>query len=204
MPGFLNGPLTGFTDRSKGKGVVASSWLQQVGNSAAQASGGGVLAAPAYATLNPGSINNDNVLVVWTIPAALFAKAGITLEVQANGSVANNTNSKRIKIIVNPTTAVVGAAVVGGTTVADTGAYTTTGAAGWQIGTTLVKYGAAGSNTQMALHAPTIIGATNGSLLVPSALTLTESASFLIAITGNAVTTATDINLNFAQLFATN
>ena len=205
MPGFLQGPVTGFTDRSKGKGVVASSWLQQIGNSAAQASGGGVVAATESAGVNPGSINNDNVLAAWTIPPNFFAKAGVALEIQANGSVANNTNSKRIKIIVNPSTAVVGSAVgTGGTTIADTGAYTTTGAAGWQLGAIIAKYGAAGSNTQIAIHSPTIIGSTNGSLLVPAALTLTENASFLLAITGNAVTTATDIALMFAQLFATN
>jgi hypothetical protein len=40
--------------------------------------------------------------------------------------------------------------------------------------------------------------------VVPTALTLTESSSWLLAITGNAATTATDIAMNFAELFATN
>lgn len=205
MPGFLSGPQSGFTDRSKGKGVVSSSWLGQIGKSAAQASGGGVLAAVNSAGINPGATNADNVLLSWLIPANLFDVAGRALELQANGSVANNTNSKRIKIIVNPATAVVGSTVgAGGTTIADTGAYTTTGAVGWQIGAFISKYGAPGSNTQIAIHSPTIIGSTTSSLVVPSPLTLNESSSFLIAITGNAVTTANDIALNFAQLFATN
>lgn len=204
MPGFLSGPLTGFTDRAKGKGLVSFSWLQQIGKSAAQASGGGVVGGYNGAGISPGTINNDNVLAVWTIPANLFDIAGRAIEIQANGSVANNTNSKRIKVIVNPSTAVVGSAVVGGTTIADTGAYTTTGAAGWEIGALISKIGAAGSNTQTALHTPSVIGATTSALVVPSALTLTESSSFLLAITGNAVTATTDIVMNFAQLFATN
>ena len=204
MPGFLSGPNSGYTDRAKGKGTVSNSWLAQIGKSTAQASGGGVVGAVNSASITPGSINNDNVLAVWQIPANIFDTAGRAIEIQANGSVANNANSKRIKIIVGATTAVVGSAVVGGTTVADTGAYTTTGTAGWQIGAIISKYGAAGSNTQVAVHAPTIIGNTTGSLVVPSFLTLTENASFLLVITGNAVTTATDIVLNFAQLFATN
>jgi hypothetical protein len=204
MPGFLQGPVTGFTDRAKGKGLVSSSWLNQIGNSAAQATGGGVVATTSVVGINPSSTNNDNVLVVWQIPANLFSKAGITLEIQANGSVANNTNSKRLKIWAGATTAVVGSAVTGGTLIADSGAYTTAGAVGWQIGAFITKYGAAGSNTQIAVHAPSIIGTTTSSLVVPTALTLTENASFLLVITGNAVTTATDITLVFAQLFATN
>jgi hypothetical protein len=183
---------------------VASGWIQQIGRSTAQASGGGVVAGYNGAGISPGTINNDNVLVVWTIPANLFDVAGRALEIQANGSVANNVNSKRIKIIVNPSTAVVGSAVVGGTTIADSGAYTTTGLAGWQIGAFISKYGASGSNTQIAVHAPTLIGVTNSPLVAPSALTLVESASFTIVITGNAVTAVGDIVMNFAQIFATN
>ena len=204
MPGFLSGPNSGYTDRAKGKGTVSSSWLAQIGKSTAQASGGGIVAATVNAGINPGLINNDNVLVAWSIPANIFDLAGRILEITANGSVANNTNSKRIKIWAGCTTAVVGSAVTGGTLIADSGAYTTAGSAGWQIGAQIAKYGAANSNTQLAVHTPTIIGNTSGSLLAPSLLTLPESSSFLIAITGNAVTTASDIVLNFAQLFATN
>jgi hypothetical protein len=205
MPGFLTGPLNGFMDRPKGKGLVPSSWLNQIGKSSAYVAGSGNAAVTAVGTpINPGSINNDNVLVAWTIPANLFDIAGRGLMITAMGSVANNTNSKRIKIIWGATTATVGSAVVGGTTIADTGAYTTTGAAGWQISAQVFKYGAQGSNTQIALHQGAVIGSTNGSLVVPSLLTSVESGSVLVAITGNAVTTASDIGLNFAELFVTN
>jgi len=204
MPGILIGPITGFTDRSKGKGIVSSAWLAQMGRSAAAMAGGGNIAAVVSAGISPGSINNDNVLVSWTVPANLFDIAGRGLLITAMGSVANNTNSKTLKIIAGCTTATVGSAVTGGTTIATTTAYTTTGAVGWQIMAQIFKYGAGGSNTQIALHQGAVIGSANQALVVPSALTLTENASFLLAITGNAVTATTDIVLNFAELFATN
>ena len=204
MPGFLIGPLTGFTDRSKGKGVVSSSWLAQVGKSAAQAAGGGVVAAGFGLSISPGSINNDNVLAVWTIPSNLFDIAGRSLQFWLTGSVANNTHSKELKLWVAPTTAVVGSAITGGTLVADSGAYTTTGAAGWSMGVQIAKYGAAGSNTQRAYHQSTQIGNTVSALLPQTSLTLTEAASFTVALTGDAVTATTDIVFDAYEIYASN
>ena len=155
MPGFLTGPVTGFQDRMKVKGMCSSSFLNQIGKSAALVAGSGNIAVTASAGINPGATNADNVLVAWTLPANLFDIAGRGLQITAMGSVANNTNSKRIKIIWGATTAVVGSTVTGGTTIADTGAYTTTGAAGWQIMAQVFKYCAAGSNTQIGLQIPT-------------------------------------------------
>ena len=159
---------------------------------------------PATA-INPGSTGNDNVLAVFSVPANSFdGVSNRGLAITACGSVANNTNAKRMKIIFNATTAVVGSAVTGGTTIADTGSYTTTGAAGWQINAQVFKYGAAGSNTQLCLHESTQIGSTVSSLVSPQQTTATESGAILIAITGNATTTATDIALNFVQINAMN
>jgi hypothetical protein len=56
-------------DRQKGKGTTNSAFLQQIGKSAAQAAGSGNIAALVSAGINPGTINNDNVLAAWTIPA---------------------------------------------------------------------------------------------------------------------------------------
>ena len=205
MPGYLTGPVTGFQDRMKGKGMCSSSFVQQIGSSAALAAGAGNIAALVSPGVNPGATNVDSVLAAWTIPANLFDVAGRGVQITAMGGVANNTNSKRIKIIWSPSTAVVGSTVgSGGPVIADTGAYTTAGAAGFQIMAQVFKYGAKGSNTQIALHQGAVIGATNGALTSPAALTSTESGTILVAITGNAVTTATDIALNFAELFATN
>jgi hypothetical protein len=205
MPGFLVGPLSGFVDRMKGKGMCSSGFLTQIGQSTALVAGSGNAAVYCNsAGISPGSNNNDNVLVSWVIPAKMFDITGRGLQVTAMGSVANNTNSKRIKIFSGCTTAVVGSAVTGGTLIADSGAYTTTGAAGWEIAAQIFKTGAGGSNTQIALHQAAQIGATTSGLVVPTALTLTESSSFILAVTGNAVTTANDIVMNFAELFVTN
>ncbi len=153
---------------------------------------------------NPASTNADIVLAVYALPANSFDAAGRCLNIFAQGDVANNTNSKRIKLWYGCTTAVVGSAVTGGTLIADTGAYTTTGAAGWIVESNVVKYGASGSNTQRGLHASAQIGAVVGSLLPSTALTATENATILIAVTGNAATAATDITLQFFEVNAMN
>ena len=108
-----------------------------------------------------------------------------------------------MKIIFNATTAVVGSTVTGGTTVADTGTVTTNGG-GWSVQANVFKYGAAGSNTQIGLHQQCQVGAAVSALLAPQLITATESGSILIAITGNATTTASDIVFNFAEINAMN
>jgi hypothetical protein len=205
MPGFLQGPLTGFVDRMKGKGMCSSGFLTQIGNSSALVAGSGNASVYSSSTgVSPGTINNDNVLVSWVIPARMFDITGRGLQVTAMGSVSANTNSKRIKIFAGCTAAVIGSTVSGGTLIADSGAYTTAGAAGWQIAAQIFKTGAGGSNTQIALHQAAQIGATTSGLVVPTALTLTETSSFILAVTGNGVTATTDIVMNFAELFVTN
>lgn len=153
---------------------------------------------------NPGAINQDNVLAAFTIPAGSFDIAGRGVNLLSQGSVAATVNSKRLKIYWGCTAAVVGSAVSGGTVIADTGAYTTNNAVGWSLEANVFKYGAAGSNTQLALHMSAQIGLTVGTLLVPSALTSTESGPIIVAITGNAVTVVTDIIYNFFEVNAMN
>jgi len=153
---------------------------------------------------NPSSTAGDYVVGVFSIPAYSFDIAGRGLNFLSQGSVANNTNAKRVKIYWGCTTAVVGNVVSGGTVIADTGSYSTTGAAGWSVEANVFKYGASGSNTQIALHMSAQIGAVVGSLLVPSALTSTESGTILVAVTANAATAATDIIYNFFEVNAMN
>lgn len=155
------------------------------------------------AGISPGATGADNVLAVYAIPANTFDTEGRTIYLSAFGSFAANTNNKRLKIIFNPTAAVVGSTVSGGTTICDTGTVATNGT-GWAIQANVYKYGAAGSNTQLGIHQQAQIGAAVASLLVPQALTATESGMILIAVTGNATTTATDILLNRLEIAAGN
>jgi hypothetical protein len=171
-------------------GNGAGNLIGLCGNASSQLSGAGI---------NPGATGADNVLAVFSLPANSFDIAGRGINIVAQGSVANNTNSKRMKLYFGCTTAVVGSTVTGGTVVADTGAYTTANAVGWALEANVYKYGAAGSNTQLGLHQAAQIGATVGSLLAPASLTATENAAILIAVTGNAATTATDIVLYFFE-----
>jgi hypothetical protein len=142
----------------------------------------------------------DTVIGVYTLPAGSFDVAGRGINILAQGSVANNTNSKRIKIYFGCTAAVIGSVVSGGTVIADTGAYTTTGAAGWSVEANVFKYGIAGSNTQLALHQSAQIGATVGGLVVPSPLTLTESGAIIMAITTTSPTATGDTVYNFMEV----
>ena len=155
------------------------------------------------AGVNPGATGADNVLAVYTLPANSFDAALRGLNIVANGSVAANGNNKRIKLYYGCTAAVVGSTVSGGTVICDTGTVTTSGA-GWSVEANVYKYGAVGSNTQMAFHVSAQVGLTVGTLLAPSLVTATESAGIIIAVTGNATTTATDITYNFLELNAMN
>lgn len=156
------------------------------------------------AGINPGATGADNVLAAYTLPANSFDVAGRVITINAAGSFAATSNNKRVKIIVNPASATVGSTVgASGVTVCDTGTVTTSGA-GWALTASVVKYGAAGSNTQLGLHEQAQIGAAVSSMLAPSAITATESGAILIAITGNATTAATDIVFNFLAVNALN
>ena len=152
-------------------------------------------------SLQPAATGADNVIAVYSIPANTFD--GITntnrgLSFNAVGSVGATANNKRIKIIYNPTAAVVGSTVSGGTIIADTGTSTVSGA-GWSLSAQVFKYGAAGSNTQLAIHQAAQVGSIVSSLIAPAAVTAVESGAILVAVTGNAGTATSDIILNFFE-----
>ena len=149
---------------------------------------------------NPASITNDNVLAIYTVPAGSFSAAGKGIELQAQGNFPlTDTQAKRCKIIWNPSSAVVGSAVV--TTAAsfllgDTGSTTNGGApAGWMLSAQVYKYGAAGSNTQIGQENGAIVGSVHGGMGLASALTTNEAASVIAAVTGNATSSVGDIAL---------
>lgn len=165
---------------------------------------GNVLRQISSAGVNPGATGADNVIAAFTIPANSFDAAGRGLSFLAQGSFAATANTKQVKIIFNPATAVVGSTVGGGgTTVADSGAVATNNL-GWSLQANVFKYGAANANTQIGLHQQAQIGNAVANLLKPSLITAVENAAILVAVTGNATTATTDIVFNFLEVNAMN
>ena len=146
----------------------------------------------------------DLVMATYTVPASAFSAAGKGITIMAAGSFGATSNVKLVKLWVNPATAVVGATIgASGVLICSTASVTTNGT-GWQIEGSLFKYGAAGSNTQIGLHNQAQVGAAVASMLAPNLVTATESGAVLVAITGYASTTVTDVVFNFLQVNATN
>lgn len=184
---------------------------------AQQFGGGAGLIAPAgligrqisSAGVQPGATAADNVLAAFSIPAGSFdaglgSTAGRGVSILAQGSFAATGNNKRVKIIFNPATAVVGSTVgAGGVTIADTGVVATSGG-GWTLQGNVFKYGALGSNTQIGLNQSNLVGATASVLLAPQLITAVESGAILVAVTGNATTAVSDIVFNFLDALALN
>ncbi|MDD5348511.1 MAG: hypothetical protein PHT59_07850, partial [Candidatus Omnitrophica bacterium] len=132
----------------------------------------------------PAATGADTVLVVFTLPADFFNQStGATIFIKVLAHLLNAT-SKTIKIIYNPTAAVVGSTVTGGTTLASSAAVTTNG--GVSLNAFVNKVGIPNSNTQFGgADISQVVGVTP-SLGAGAALTAVENAPILIAITGNA------------------
>jgi len=142
---------------------------------------------------NPAGTAAAYVVAAFTIAAGTLDQAGRAVQFSAFGSFAANTNSKTVQIYYNCTTATVGSAQTGGTAIASTGAVTQSGG-GWVLQAQVVKYGANGSNTQVALHEAAQVS-TVVTPVAPQALTANESNAILCALTINCATTATDAAL---------
>lgn len=158
----------------------------------------------AATAAEPGATGADNVIAAFSIPANAFSSAGRGIVLNAAGGYAGTANTKTVKIIFNPASATVGSTVgAGGTTVATTGALTQSGT-GWLLQAAVFKYGAAASNTQYAKQLNSISGAVDAGVGVPAFPTATESGAILVAVTGNAATAVSDINLNMFTVDAFN
>lgn len=191
---------------SAGAANAINDQVSAVGN-ASPASAGGSSIAPqgdlsvqiSSGGVQPGGTGGDYVLAVFTIPANAFDQAGRGVAIQAQGSFGATVNTKRVKIIFNPSSATVGSVVgSGGTTACDSGSVTTNGG-GWVLNADVFKYGASGSNTQICLNTGAIAGSSHLGTSAPALATATESGAILVAVTGNATTAATDITFNFLQ-----
>ena len=162
---------------------------------------GNLVVQTASAGVSPSATGADKILALATIPAAGFDIANRGISIIAAGN-CPNANSKSIKIIVNPTSPVLGATVSGGTTIASILTSTATG--GWQLAANLFKYGAAGSNTQIALHESGQIGPTVASPHSSGTDDISGKCLNSCRCHGNSSTTNGDVVFNFLQLFAQN
>lgn len=187
--------------RSTGVLVLASSTQTAAGGSAGTFGDEGNINRQISSTgITPGTTAaQDTVLATYTLPASAFDQSGRGISITAAGSFAANADSKDVKIFYNCTTAVVGSAVTGGTVIADSGAVTTNGG-GWELSANVFKYGAAASNTQIAIHSQAQTGGTVSALLAPQLVTAVESGGIIIAVTGRNVTSANDCVFNWLEV----
>ena len=149
--------------------------------------GGALFTSIVAAGQGNGADTSDDVLAVFAVPASLFDIAGRQINVQAMGRTAANANNKRIRVYLGCATAVIGSPVTGGVVIADSGIITAS-AQGWQANASIFKYGAAGSNTQLAQGDVAVAGGTRN-VNVPVLATAPENAVILIAVTGSSPTT---------------
>ena len=191
-----------------GVGVEPSTNLEQFGSGTGNMLAEGNLYRAVYSAasaISPATTGADVVLSVYSLPAnSLDGISNRGLSITAMGLFAANSHNKECKIIFNPTTAVVGSTVgTGGTNIADTSLSTASGV-GWELTANVFKFGVPNSNTQYAQESGSIVGPSHGGIGVPVYPTATENAAILIAVTGNAATTTTDITLNFVEINAMN
>lgn len=160
---------------------------------------------------NPLAGNNadttDDVLVSYSLPASSFDIAGRGLCITAQGTTGQTNNNKRVKLWFNAT--ISAGKVIGGSVIADTGAWTNgtvpNNNVGWQLMANVFKYGAAGSNTQYA-QGTAILGGIHGGIGSPVFAAAIESGAIVIAVTGSSYTTgaANDVVATWFEINAMN
>ena len=151
-----------------------------------------------------GADTTDDVLMTFQLPANALDVAGRQITITAAGTFATNSHNKEVKCFWGATSPTVGSAISGGTNIADSGVVTTSNG-GWWLQAIVQKYGANGSNTQLA-QGQVIAGSTHTGTNVPVALTNTESAAINIAITGASGTTgaASDVLCQMLEITYSN
>ncbi len=153
--------------------------------------------------LSPVGAASDYVMAVFALMPNSLIASGQKLSISASGSFAANGDTKEVKLWWAPTAAVIGSAITGGTVIGDTGASTASGSS-WLIEGEVVKSGQAGSNTQLVQNLGGLVGSTVIGLGAITAAAAVETGQILIAVTGNATTTNTDIVLNLFNIEAQN
>lgn len=196
MPGKLIGPINGFTDRMKGKGLSPASYLTQVGKSTAQSAGGGQIDFySSVAGVGNGADTTADVLYQAVVPANFFDVNGRSLWLQCSGTVATTSATKTLAFVWG-----------GGSLNQSIVQYTTTNGGQWQFNVQIWKIA---SNVQGALFQADATG-TTASLLGSAAGrnfaqlltgTETDTASITLKVTGqSSVASANLVVLNYAML----
>jgi hypothetical protein len=171
MPGLLGNPSTGYTDRTKGKGIVEAGWLARIGKGGALAAGGGNLfsAVPPVAVGN-GADTTEDVLFSASLPANTLDIIGRCITLQVWGSISATNAVKTAKIYF-------GASIVF-TPVLITPAAATTGI--WQAYLQVFK---TGPSTQSALLQTDFAGSTLRNIFAAVG-TENDAAPILVKATG--------------------
>lgn len=158
----------------QGGSAATPGFVRTGGNASVQVSAAGI---------GNGADTTDDVLFTYALPASALDVAGRQVTITAAGSFAANAHNKRFRIWWGTTTQTVGSAVAGGTLIVDSGVQTTSGG-GWSASVQVSKYGATGSNTQLATNAQAISGTTHLGTSASTLLTATESGVINITVTG--------------------
>jgi hypothetical protein len=159
------------------------------------------------AGVNPGATAVDNVLAVFPVPVGTFDTSGSNrgFRIAAYCSITANANAKAVKIIVNPTAAVVGSTITGGTTLATSGAL---GATITGVFLEAMFLDLIGINNQLGFGllswSAIATAVTLITSIAPVAISGDETNPILIAVTGNAGTAVADIALNYFDCAAVN
>lgn len=181
MPGTLTGPVTGFIERQKGKGLVENSALQRIGKGGMLAACGGNVSVQVGSAGN-GADTTEDTLFTATIPANTLDVVGRNIVIQAFGSVTATSATKTPKLYF-------------GTSITQSIPYTTTQTGGWQITMFVFKTGA---STQNALIQFDGAGATTTrSVTVITNGSETDTAGIVVKVTGqSSVATANTVICN--------
>ena len=179
MPGKLAGPTSGYVDRMKGKGMCSSSFLQQIGNSAALSAGGGnVFSFLSAAGAGNGADQTDDTLTSCILPANLFDIPGRCVTIQAFGTVTSGAVTKTVQF------------KFGASALQSVVSYLTGNAGSWQFYAQIYKVS---SNVQAILYQAdgsgtiaTNLGAASGRALLYAAGAEVDTAPIPLVITGKA------------------
>jgi hypothetical protein len=197
----LGSAQAGAIGASLGNG--AASFGQNANNPLQMGDDGNINVQIVSAGRNPASTGADVVVAVFSLPAGALDLVNRGLNIMACGSMNNAATAKTVKLIFNATTAVLGSAVTGGSVIGSFADSTANSNGGFQVAANVFKYGAAGSNTQIAIHESAQANTVLGALQAPTLLTANEAAPILIAVTANAAVAA-NITFNFLQIFGMN